>query len=411
MNISLFPSIIFIIFLFLSSTIRIISQLDLRFISGIFFLVFWLLPFILFINGSPRGRLIETLIYSLCFILLSCFHSESSLRFYICFELRLVPTFMLIYIYGYQPEKVSSVLFLVIYMFLFSLPFLLLILLNWFPKIGLFRLYISNIPLLRLLGFRLVFIVKTPLFFFHIWLPKAHVEAPVAGSIILASLLLKIGTIGCLIIWPVVVVCLPTYLYFFLRLFGGLICRFLCLRSRDIKYIIAYSSVVHIGVVTVGWVSFTYSSKYALLLMTFGHGLSRPFLFAASYILYKVYHRRSLLFSKGIVFSLFTFTLFILLTINAGFPPRLNLWAEICFITHVLSARSWLIGILAVLAFFTFMYNINIYVMLVSGKSSPQSGINDTLWNPLTVTPIYYSYFSFLRFSIFTFSYIKQPHQ
>lgn len=369
---------------------------------GFFFLVFWLLPFMIFINESSRGRLIETLIYSLCFILLHCFHSEGSLRFYICFELRLVPTFILIYTYGYQPEKVASVLFLVIYIFLFSLPFLLLILLNWFPAIGLFNLYINSLPILSLLGFRLVFIVKTPLFFFHIWLPKAHVEAPVSGSIILASLLLKIGTIGCLIIWSIIVICLPIHLFFFLRLLGGLVCRFLCLRSIDIKSIIAYSSVVHIGVVTVGWVSFSYSSKYALLLITFGHGLSSPFLFAASYILYKSCHRRSLLFSKGILFSLFSFTLFTLLTINAGFPPRLNLWAEICFITHVLLARVWLMGVLGVIAFFTFLYNINMYVILVSGKSSPQREVNYSLWAPLTITPVYFSYFSFLRFSLFT---------
>jgi len=402
MKISLFPLLIFILSMFLFSTEGVISQLDLSFISGLLFLVIWILPLILFFNKCNRGGLIEALILSLCFILCCCFQSESSLGFYIYFELSLIPTFILIYIYGYQPEKVSSVLFLVIYIFLFSLPFLFLILLYYFPVIGLFWLYIDRLTILSLWGFRLVFIVKTPLFFFHLWLPKAHVEAPVAGSIILASLLLKLGTIGCIIIWEILVVCLPTYIYFFLRLLGGLTCRFLCLRNTDMKSIIAYSSVVHIGVVTIGWVSLSYSSKYSLLLIAFGHGLSSPLLFAASYILYKLFHRRRLLFSKGILFSLFSLTLFILLTINAGFPPRLNLWAEICFMTHVIIYSYWLRPILAVLAFFTFLYNINIYVILISGKRSSIGEVNNTSWNPLVLTPIYYSYLRFLRFRMFT---------
>ena len=403
MNISLFPLFLFILSIFLFSTEWVISQLDLSFISGLLFLVIWILPLILFFNSSNRGSLIEALILLLCLILSYCFQSERSLGFYICFELRLVPTFMLIYIYGYQPEKVSSVLFLVIYIFLFSLPFLFLILFYYFPSIGLFSLCIDVLSVLSLCGFRLVFIVKTPLFFFHLWLPKAHVEAPVAGSIILASLLLKLGTIGCIIIWEILVIRFTTFIYFFLSLSGGLICRFLCLRSIDMKSIIAYSSVVHIGVVTIGWLSLSYSRKYSLLFITFGHGLSSPLLFAASYILYKVYHRRRLLFSKGVLFSLFSFTLFILLTINAGFPPRLNLWAEICFITHVILSRVWLSIILGFIAFFTFLYNINVYVILVSGKMASFGEVNYTLWYPLVITPIYYSYFRFLRFRMFTF--------
>lgn len=100
---------------------------------------------------------------------------------------------------------------------------------------------------------RLSFMVKTPLYGLHSWLPKAHVEAPLIGSMLLSGVLLKIGSYGFLIMCPCPVLFFRIYLY--LSLLGGLLCSLLCYWAWDIKSVIAYSSIIHIGVVTIGVLS------------------------------------------------------------------------------------------------------------------------------------------------------------
>lgn len=98
------------------------------------------------------------------------------------------------------------------------------------------------------------FLVKSPVFMVHLWLPKAHVEAPVSGSMILAGVLLKFGGYGCILVFYYFIVCRLGTLRFLIRivLWGGLVCGFMCLRQTDMKSLIAYSSIGHIALCLVG---------------------------------------------------------------------------------------------------------------------------------------------------------------
>jgi NADH-ubiquinone oxidoreductase chain 4 len=104
------------------------------------------------------------------------------------------------------------------------------------------------------------FLVKIPIFLVHLWLPKAHVEAPVSGSMILAGVLLKLGGYGLIRVFPFLLLMGLNYNFIFvsISLVGGFLIRLVCLRQIDIKALIAYSSVAHIGIVLRGLLTITY---------------------------------------------------------------------------------------------------------------------------------------------------------
>jgi len=147
-----------------------------------------------------------------CVLLLLCvFLSLDLLIFYLAFEGVLIPTYILIMGWGYQPERLQAGLYLIFYTLIASLP--LLVMLLYVDILGgeiLASLYtFSGRGILVYLAGVVAFLVKIPLFIFHLWLPKAHVEAPIAGSMLLAGVLLKIGGYGLFR--------LRHYLYFYVR--------------------------------------------------------------------------------------------------------------------------------------------------------------------------------------------------
>merc|ERR1711902_105853 len=157
---------------------------------------------------------------------------------------------------GYQIERLKSRFYLLIYTLFASLPLLMIIL---FVKKFIFSFNmnfltycykLSTNNTLLLFTF-LAFLVKFPIFFFHQWLPKAHVEAPVRGSIILAGVLLKLGGYGIIRLLFFLEKNLFIKIIMIFSLLGGRILRIVCLINRDIKVIIAYSSVVHIALIII----------------------------------------------------------------------------------------------------------------------------------------------------------------
>ena len=143
------------------------------------------------------------IIVILILILICTFRRIRLFTFYLFFERRLIPTLFLILGWGYQPERLQAGIYLLFYTLLASLPLLVGIFYIYYSDNLIFFIintfYMGNIYLyLRII---LAFLVKIPIFIVHLWLPKAHVEAPVRGSIILAGILLKLGDYGLLLVY------------------------------------------------------------------------------------------------------------------------------------------------------------------------------------------------------------------
>jgi len=184
----------------------------------------------------------------------------------------------------------------------------------------------------------IAFLVKLPVFIGHLWLPKAHVEAPVVGSIILAAILLKLGGYGLIRLSCIIVFNSVVRYILSVALTGSALIGLICLTQIDIKVIIAYSSVAHMGITIGGVIYFTQMGVAGALILIIAHGLRSSIIFFGGNALYLRSFSRSIVLRKGFLSCMPLISFFWLFTIirRIATPPIVNLIAEVICISSIL---------------------------------------------------------------------------
>jgi len=306
------------------------------------------------------------------------FSVASLFLFYLFFEWSLLPIFLIILGWGYQPERLRASLLLFFYTLFASLP-LLLVLLYW-GQIAFITSFKDALLILTQRDVRsiilrfitiLAFVVKFPIYFVHLWLPKAHVEAPVAGSIILAGILLKLGGYGIIRLSAFFLHNPLIFSVGILTIWGGGILGALCLRIRDIKVIIAYSSVVHISLVFIGVIRYFSWGLNGAMVIIVAHGLCSSGIFAWANIVYERRHSRRLTLNKGLltISPSFSFWWFLLIVRNFAGPFTLNLAGEIFLIINTMVCRNLFWVRIALISFFSAGYSLLLYSSTQQGRT------------------------------------------
>uniref|UniRef100_UPI0030FE4451 NADH dehydrogenase subunit 4 n=1 Tax=Scorpaena brasiliensis TaxID=274699 RepID=UPI0030FE4451 len=347
----------------------------------------WLLPLMILASQhhtstepTNRQRTYLSLLTSLQVFLILAFSATELMMFYIMFEATLIPTLIIITRWGNQTERLNAGIYFLFYTLAGSLPLLvaLAILHTNAGSLSLLMMqYTAPLPLLTCAdklwwaACLIAFLVKMPLYGAHLWLPKAHVEAPVAGSMVLAAVLLKLGGYGMIRMLTMLEPLTKelSYPFIVLALWGVVMTGSTCLRQTDLKSLIAYSSVSHMGLVVGGILIQSPWGVTGALILMIAHGLTSSALFCLANTNYERIHSRTMLLARGLQMALPLMTTwwFVSSLANLALPPLPNLMGEIMIISSLFSWSYWTLILTGAGTLITASYSLYMFLMTQRG--------------------------------------------